>query len=242
MAAAGSGRAASLQCRRTPTRTRMSAGARADRGGCALPLPAPRRSGGRAQDRSTPGTSATARRWPRSSTRARSAASRSALASTRARSSSGQSRSENSAFFADRRQGHLMAVMIGIEYLDIFHDIPRHRHQRPSRWTRRSWWICSEISGSTITWAYARRLRERASARSRPSRACSRGIGDTIRISYASDPVYGSRTGWNCYSLGSSRAGRGPDRVPDLRASGGPVHAVQDVRRSGGRIACRWSR
>jgi (E)-4-hydroxy-3-methylbut-2-enyl-diphosphate synthase len=103
-------------------------------------------------------------------------------------------------FFADRRQGHLLALMIAKleEYLDIFHEreffdvvISAKSMDAPL--------VIEAYSEIAERFDYPLHLgvthagtRETGAIRSIAALGSllSRGIGDTIRISYASDPVY----------------------------------------------------
>jgi len=126
-------------------------------------------------------------------------------------------------FFADRRQGHLLALMIAKleEYLDIFHEreffdvaISAKSMDAPL--------VIEAYSEIAERFDYPLHLgvthagtRETGAIRSIAALGSllSRGVGDTIRISYASDPVYEVEDGLELlYSL-NLRERRGADLI-----------------------------
>ena len=120
---------------------------------------------------------------------------------------------ELGAFFADRRQGHLMAVMIAKleEYLDIFHERDFHDIAISAK-SMDAAFVIDVYAEISERFDYPLHLgvthagtRETGAIRSIAalSGLLTRGIGDTIRLSYASDPVFEVEDGLElCYSLG----------------------------------------
>lgn len=120
---------------------------------------------------------------------------------------------ELGAFFADRKQGHLMAVMIAKleEYLDIFEERDFHDVAISAK-SMDAAFVIDVYSEISARFDYPLHLgvthagtRETGAIRSIAalSGLLTRGVGDTIRLSYASDPVYEVEDGLElCYSLG----------------------------------------
>jgi (E)-4-hydroxy-3-methylbut-2-enyl-diphosphate synthase len=96
------------------------------------------------------------------------------------------------------------------EYLDIFYEQDFYDiSSAPRAWTPRSSSTPTPRSASgsitRCTWASRTRARRKpgASARRSPSGLLANGVGDTIRISYANDPIYEVEDGLELlYSLG----------------------------------------
>jgi len=126
-------------------------------------------------------------------------------------------------FFADRRQGHLLALMIAKleEYLDIFdaNDFPDVVISAKTMDAALAIDIYREISRRFdhplhlgVTHAGPR---ETGAIRSIAalSALLAEGVGDTIRISYASDPVYEVEDGLELLSSLGLRERRGVDLI-----------------------------
>lgn len=147
-------------------------------------------------------------------------------------------------FFSSHRQGHLMAIMIAKleEYLDIFHereffDVVISAKSMDAAFVID---VYTEISSRFdyplhlgVTHAGTR---ETGCIRSIAALGTllANGVGDTIRISYASDPVYEVEDGLElCYSLGL-RERKGVDLIACPTCGRIQVDLftlVQDVRR-----------
>ena len=157
--------------------------------------------------------------------------------------------------FSDNKHGHFLAIMIAKleEYLDIFHEEDFHDIVISAKSIDPLLVIdaYTEISKRFdyplhlgVTHAGPKETGHDPLASSRSATCCASGIGDTIRISYANDPIYEVQDGLELlYVPRPARAHRRrADRLPDLRPNPGrPLQAragrPQAARRR--RSACR---